>query len=197
MSCQTPSQKDDQVLSLPKVLKSKKGFTLVEVLIVLVIISIMAGLLITVIDPVKQRQRAQDGTLVATANKIVAAVEAYNSAVGTYPTCAELVAGEIGNATATHTCTASSGSFTIGGLTYPQDSCNDTTGGYASGTGVCSFRYGVNSTGDKACLGLRLNLPTNLDSDGTSGSYLIWDSAVGHIADEGSAPGFTAPTCTY
>lgn len=169
MSCPTPQ---------------KKAFTLVEVLIVLVIISIMAGLLITVIDPVRQRQRAQDGTIVATANKIVAAVEAYNSALGAYPSCATLAAGEISNIAVTNACTAGSGSFSIGGLTYPTTGCDATTG-YGTGSAGCVFRYGFDGT--NACLGIRTHLPIDLNGDGTPNQYLIWSSTSGSIGDEGTS----------
>ncbi len=186
MSCPT-SQK----------INNRKGFTLVEVLLVLVIISIMAGLLITVIDPVKQRGRARDGTIIATANKIIAAVQAYNSAIGSYPTCVTLVGGtspEVQNATALTGCTAGEGSFSMNGLVTPVDVCDAAF--YAAGTqtGACKFRY--ESSGTRACLGIRLNLPVDLNNDGTPGQYLFWDSGTAAAGGtNGAVSDATTGTC--
>jgi prepilin-type N-terminal cleavage/methylation domain-containing protein len=184
----------------PQQSASRKGFTLVEVLIVLVIISIMAGLLITVIDPVKQRNRARDGTIVATANKIVAAAQAYNSALGSYPNCYVLAgsgtSSEIQNTTALNLCSAASpgsGTFMINSLVTPK-LCADAVG-YSVGAANldCKFRYGaaVVSGVSQACLGIKLNLPTDLNNDGTPYGWLIWNSTSGTISDEQN------PTCAY
>ena len=125
----------------------KSAFTLVELLVVIMIISVLTGVLLTVIDPVRQRQRARDGTIISTANKIVAAVTAYNSAVGVYPSCLLLansgVNSEIKNAVvpAGGGCDAGSpteGVFTINGIITP-DLCD--ANGYTAGTTECMFKY--------------------------------------------------------
>lgn len=164
--------------------KNRKAFTLVEILVVLVIISIMTGILLTVVDPIRQRQRAQDGTTVATVNKIVSAAEAYFSVYGTYPNCLDLITNEIRNATSPTDCSAGTpnqGAFAVNSVVLP-DLCDAT--GYAAGTVECKFRY--ESNGSAACLGVKMFLDGDLDNDGDSGSYLLWSSANGSISDEAS-----------
>lgn len=112
----------------------ERGFTLIELLIVIVIIGILAGILISVINPAKQQLKARDGVLVATLNKIVLEIKAFaNSDVtgsGNYPTCNQLV-NNLGNASAcTAVGAAGGGTFTITGV----------QSGAAAGA-LATFRY--------------------------------------------------------
>lgn len=68
---------------MPK--KYSTGFTLIELLIVVSVIGILAGIVITVLNPNVQRNRARDGVRVGNVSKIAQAVEAYNAAEGSYP----------------------------------------------------------------------------------------------------------------
>ncbi len=68
--------------------KKNSGFTLVELLIVVVLIGILSGIVISVIDPVRQRQKAETATRIATIEKLVTGLEAYYGAEGVYPTTA-------------------------------------------------------------------------------------------------------------
>ena len=61
------------------------GFTLIELLVVTTIISILAGVIVSVMNPETQRRRAQDGPLLATFDKITSAVEAYFALYGVVP----------------------------------------------------------------------------------------------------------------
>ncbi len=70
---------------MQKTAQNQNGFTLVELLIVVVIIGIMSGVLIVVINPQKQRERAQDGVRVGNISKLVQSVEAYRAGEGLYP----------------------------------------------------------------------------------------------------------------
>ena len=65
--------------------KRQQGFTLIELLIVIVIIGILAGVLIAVIDPQAQQNRARDATVQATINKMALAVGGFRSAYGRSP----------------------------------------------------------------------------------------------------------------
>lgn len=65
---------------------SSKGFTLIELLIVIVIIGILAGVLISVIDPTAQQNRARDANVKAAINKVALATQGYISAYGSAPT---------------------------------------------------------------------------------------------------------------
>lgn len=62
-----------------------KGFTLIELLLVVTLIGILSGLVISVINPTKQRNRAEDGVIRANLEEAIQGVEAYKAAEGTYP----------------------------------------------------------------------------------------------------------------
>jgi prepilin-type N-terminal cleavage/methylation domain-containing protein len=82
-------------------LTTEKGFTLIELLIVIVIIGILAGVLIAVIDPAAQQNRARDATVEATLNKMALAVGGFRSAYGRPPDGLEFL-GTIENAVSTN-----------------------------------------------------------------------------------------------
>jgi len=67
------------------VLKNQKGFTLIELLIVIVIIGILAGVLIAIIDPNAQQNRARDAGVQASINKAALAAGGFVSAYGRTP----------------------------------------------------------------------------------------------------------------
>lgn len=71
---------------LPKRSKTATGFTLIELLIVISILGILSGVLIAVVNPTTQRNRARDATIKATMNKIALATQSYISAYGSVPT---------------------------------------------------------------------------------------------------------------
>lgn len=62
-----------------------KGFTLIELLIVVLIISILAGLLVAVINPSGIRAKARDSQRKADLRKIQSALELYFAENRTYP----------------------------------------------------------------------------------------------------------------
>jgi prepilin-type N-terminal cleavage/methylation domain-containing protein len=66
-------------------LKNTKGFTLIELLIVIAIIGVLAAVVLGVVNPARQRQRAQDGTLISTISKLGAVVETFYGVKGRYP----------------------------------------------------------------------------------------------------------------
>ncbi|HLC93679.1 MAG TPA: prepilin-type N-terminal cleavage/methylation domain-containing protein [Patescibacteria group bacterium] len=94
---------------------SQKGFTLIELLIVIIIIGILAGVLIAVINPGAQQNRARDGVVRATMNKIALSTNGYISAYGRIPNEVEFLGGIAATA---------AGAF-------PTD-CNTTTGAAAA-----------------------------------------------------------------
>ena len=65
-------------------IKNQKGFTIVELLIVIVVIGILAAITIVAFNGVQNRGKASSAQ--SAANAIVKKAEAYNSIVGSYPT---------------------------------------------------------------------------------------------------------------
>ncbi|GIW69674.1 MAG: hypothetical protein KatS3mg101_0421 [Patescibacteria group bacterium] len=74
-------------------LRAASGFTLIELLLVIVIIGILAGVLIAVINPTAQQNKARDANTRATINKVALATSAYVSAFGRIPDENEFVGG--------------------------------------------------------------------------------------------------------
>jgi len=70
---------------MKKVARFSNGFTLIELLIVIVIIGILAGVLIAVINPGQQQNRAKDANVKAAINKVALSTEGYVSAYGKVP----------------------------------------------------------------------------------------------------------------
>lgn len=69
-----------------KLLKNNsKAFTLIELLLVVAVIGILAGVTVTVINPQKQKDIAEDAVRLSNVEKLVAAIEAYYAAEGQYP----------------------------------------------------------------------------------------------------------------
>ncbi|OGC49772.1 hypothetical protein A2716_00200 [candidate division WWE3 bacterium RIFCSPHIGHO2_01_FULL_40_23] len=62
-----------------------KGFTIIELLITVGVVGILSGIVITVINPTTQRNRARDAVRSSNASKIAQAAEAFNAAEGRYP----------------------------------------------------------------------------------------------------------------
>lgn len=157
----------------------KKAFTLIELLIVISVIGILAGIVIAVIDPIKQKEKAQEGVIVATMSKIVLAIEAYYAVYGVYPDCGTLL-GDLSGGVNFQTCTIGSnqGAFAISGVAMPND-CN--MGGYMGAEDPCSFRYEVDNPNGQVCVHARtftgkpypLYLLWKLDPLGTSTSGII------------------------
>jgi len=126
-------------------MKNNKGFTLIELMVVIMIIGILAGIVITVINPVAQQNKAKDAVIKSTMSKISVAIMAHYNAYNAYPTCAQL--GD------------SLTSFTIKGDAKTATNCT-ITGNAASGTK--NGKYEVTSG--------KLSYP----SIGANGSFFYW-----------------------
>jgi prepilin-type N-terminal cleavage/methylation domain-containing protein len=94
-----------------------KGFTLIELLIVIVIIGILAGVVLQILDPARQQNRARDGVTRSNMNKLSLVFGSYNAAYGNYPPETTGLANEI----------------------------ESLAGGVSCGAGVCTFELDTSS----------------------------------------------------
>jgi prepilin-type N-terminal cleavage/methylation domain-containing protein len=131
------------------------GFTLIELLIVIVIIGILAGVLIAVIDPGAQQNRARDANVISTMNKVVLATQGFVSAYGRVPDGEEFLA----NLSATAATAATPGTdcvatgtnclFEVTGNALPVDSGGtaacDASGYTGADEDQCYFYYTTTS----------------------------------------------------
>jgi prepilin-type N-terminal cleavage/methylation domain-containing protein len=133
-------------------LTSDKGFTLIELLIVIVIIGILAGVLIAVIDPAAQQNRARDATVESTINKIALAVGGFRSAYGRPPDTLEFL-GSIDGETAVLGCDGTDVYCHFSHTTSLPDAAsdaacegspNDYYGNGTTSAADCNWRYEIN-----------------------------------------------------
>lgn len=131
----------------------QSGFTLVELLIVIVIIGILAAIVISIINPAKQQARARDAGIKSTVNKLALSAKAYIVTFGRIPDEIAFF-GDIANArelvTGT-TCSTVNGDeciFSVTGIQLP-DTCQSNQWNDASthdGSAQCMFRYSRTAT---------------------------------------------------
>lgn len=70
-------------LSDIKTLKKERGFTIVELLIVIVVIAILAAIVIVAYNGIQNRAKTQSAK--SAASNVQKKIESYNAAVGSYP----------------------------------------------------------------------------------------------------------------
>jgi prepilin-type N-terminal cleavage/methylation domain-containing protein len=121
----------------------EKGFTLIELLIVIVIIGILAGVLISVINPAQQTNRARDAGVQAAINKVALGTEGFVSAYGHTPDGDQFI-GALQNATEVGVTCAAAGltcQFDVTGNVLPVTCSNN--GWSGTGTDQCHYQYEV------------------------------------------------------
>jgi prepilin-type N-terminal cleavage/methylation domain-containing protein len=92
----------------------KKGFTLVELIVVVAVVGVLAVALMMTINPVEQVNKARDTKKVNQAKEIIDAAQRYYQIVDSDPTCQDLIdEGEITSCDPSFTFGGSGGSYTI------------------------------------------------------------------------------------
>lgn len=66
-------------------IKNTFGFTMIELLIVISVIGILAGVMVAVIDPTHSQDVAEDGVRISTLDKVAQGLETYHASEGGYP----------------------------------------------------------------------------------------------------------------
>lgn len=123
--------------------KNEEGFTLIELLIVIVIIGILAGVMVSVIDPATQQNRAKDANVKSTLNKVALATQAYVSAYGSDPTDTAFIAALDNAAPFSGTCEQGNDYeclFSVTGNDLPEMCSGNYWGGVNAGE-QCYYRY--------------------------------------------------------
>jgi prepilin-type N-terminal cleavage/methylation domain-containing protein len=151
----------------------KNGFTLIELMIVIVIIGILSGVLIALLNPVATQNKAKDGVTKATMNKLALGAQAYVSANGRVPSGTEFSA-EFTNQVVGVTCTSGSGSclFTVTAAPLPA-TCG--ANNYSGSSNVqCDFYYCGYGGGDT---GTASALPASCTTAGGNSDFRIYAKA--------------------
>jgi type IV pilus assembly protein PilA len=126
---------------------NQKGFTLIELLIVIVIIAILAGVVIGVLNPVQQQNRARDGVIRSNMSKMVLAgksLQVSSARANKAPTHAEFISA-IGNVAATDCTSTADGTagtctFAINGILLPS-TCGAANTYNGDAAGQCRFAF--------------------------------------------------------
>lgn len=152
--------------------KNKQGFTLIELLIVVLIISILAGLLLSVINPIGIRKKTRDSQRKSDLKRIQTALELYYADYRAYPLSTNyVVAGASGTAVQTALANNVNGNYLNEVPRDPKGLEGDTTyqGAFSCGSTKADYSYRSDATGSSYVLVSTMEVDTSA-SESTCGS---------------------------
>ncbi len=164
------------------------GFTLIELLVVIALIGILAGVLVTTIDPVKQQNRSRNASIKSSLAKAGHAVNVTKAATGSLPSGTQL-GQELENIyydSSYTNCTSSTlldCRFSVSGTSLPKNCGSDAVIPTSTGTSQCFMRivsYGTSSGGNLSAGKFRIvaaKFPLNTSA--TTYELYVFDSRLG------------------
>ena len=168
------------------------GFTLIELLVVIALIGILAGVLVTTIDPVKQQNRSRNASIKSSLAKAGHAVNVTKAATGSLPSGTQL-GQELENIyydSSYTNCTSSTlldCRFSVSGTSLPKNCGSDAVIPTSTGTSQCFMRivsYGTSSGGNLPAGKFRIvaaKFPLNTSATTRRSTYelYVFDSRLG------------------
>lgn len=157
------------------------GFTLIELLIVVVIIGILAGVLIAVVNPFRQQNRARNATVKAALTKVSFGINTARASIGRLPSSSELPA-ELDNITPHADCTNDATldcRFTLSGTGLPNTCDANLVAGDAEGGSNCMMAIATTSAGSLVAGAFRVTAKQFKINPAEAGSIYVFDSTKG------------------
>lgn len=156
-----------------------KGFTLIELIVVIAIVGVLAAGLIALINPITQLQKSRDAQRKSDIKQIQAALEFYRAQNGYYPT----------------TLPACGGAWVVSGVTYMQKiPCDPQGGSYKYTTSnPCGVTVGAGMSQYVVRACMEYNNTTDSDRDPTNqpGGLTTWTSPSCSITSCGTKYSYT------
>ena len=169
--------------------KQNKGFTLLEILLVIAAIGILAAIVLVAINPNRQIAQVRDANRRSDINTIYKALEQYLIDNGSYPNSVNSNYKEICNTGTEQVggATDCSGKADLRVLvpTYLAAIPTDPSGGeYRVGINILNNRIGIDATGVESGQSIVINFPTEFDADALAYITVV-ETADGQALEDG------------